>query len=92
MTTSLKDVSSAEMIRKLAEMNCFEQECTMYGYAWKLDNGMRMYSMSEDELFIQQAFENHMTCLLYTSDTCTICMLEMTIQIRCDKNILCPSK
>ena len=61
MTTSLKDVSSVEMIRKLAEMNCFEQECTMYGYAWKLDNGMRMYSMSEDELFIQQTFENHMT-------------------------------
>ena len=60
MTTSLRDVSSAEMVRKLAEMNCFEQECTMYGYAWKRNNGKRMYSMSEDELLIQQAFENHM--------------------------------
>lgn len=61
MTTSLKDVSSAEMVRKLAEMNCFEQECTVYGYAWRRENGKRMYSMSEDEFLIQQAFETHLT-------------------------------
>lgn len=60
MTTSLRDVSSAEMVRKLAEMNCFEQECTVYGYSWQRKNGKRMYSMSEDELLIQQAFENHL--------------------------------
>ena len=39
MTTSLRDVSSAEMVRKLAEMNCFEQECSIYGYSWKNKNG-----------------------------------------------------
>ena len=48
------------MVRKLAEMNCFEQECTVYGYSWQRKNGKRMYSMSEDELLIQQAFENHL--------------------------------
>ena len=60
MTTSLRDVSSAEMVRKLAEMNCFEQECSIYGYSWKNKNGKRMYSLSEDELQIQQAFERHL--------------------------------
>ena len=59
MTTSLRDVSSAQMVQKLAEMNCFEQECTMYGYAWKRKNGKRMYSMSDNELLIRRAFEDH---------------------------------
>ena len=38
MTTSLRDVSSAQMVNKLAEMNCFEQDCTVYGYSWKREN------------------------------------------------------
>lgn len=60
MTGSLKDVSSAEMVRNLAEMNCFEQECTVYGYAWKSENGKKMYSMGEDEMLIRQAFDKHL--------------------------------
>ncbi|MBQ1188598.1 MAG: hypothetical protein IIX62_05910 [Peptococcaceae bacterium] len=59
MTTSLRDVSSAQMVNKLAEMNCFEQECSVYGYAWKRENGKRMYSMSDDELLIQRTYEEH---------------------------------
>lgn len=60
MTTSLRDVSSAQMVQKLAEMNCFEQECTVYGYSWKRKNGKRMYSMSDDALLIQRAYEEHL--------------------------------
>lgn len=60
MTTSLRDVSSAEMVRTLAEMNCFEQECVVYGYSWKKPDGQKMYSMSDDELLIHKAFEEHM--------------------------------
>lgn len=59
MTTSLRDVSSAQMVNKLAEMNCFEQDCTVYGYSWKRENGKRMYSMSDDELLIQRTYEEH---------------------------------
>jgi hypothetical protein len=59
MTTSLRDVSSAQMVNALAEMNCFEQECTVYGYSWKREHEKRMYSMSDDALQIQQAFETH---------------------------------
>ncbi len=61
MTTSLRDVSSAQMVNALAEMNCFEQECVIYGYSWKRENGKRMYSLSDDELLIQQSFESHLT-------------------------------
>ena len=61
MTTSLRDVSSAQMVSALAEMNCFEQECVIYGYSWKRENGKRMYSLSDDELLIQQSFESHLT-------------------------------
>lgn len=60
MTGSLKDVSSAEMVRSLAEMNCFEQDCTVYGYSWKSETGKRMYRMSEDALLIRQSFESHL--------------------------------
>ena len=59
MTTSLRDVASAEMVRTLAEMNCFEQDCVVYGYSWKKPDGQRMYSMSDDELLIHKAFEEH---------------------------------
>ena len=59
MTTSLRDVASAEIVRKLAEMNCFEQDCVVYGYCWKKADGHKMYSMSDDELLIQKAFEEH---------------------------------
>ncbi len=60
MTTSLRDVTSAQMVHALAEMNCFEQDCVIYGYAWQRENGKRMYSLSEDELLIQQSFERHL--------------------------------
>ena len=59
MTTSLRDVASAEMVRTLAEMNCFEQDCVVYGYSWKHPDGQKMYSMSDDDLLIQKAFEEH---------------------------------
>ena len=59
MTTSLRDVASAEMVRTLAEMNCFEQECVVYGYSWKHPDGQKMYSMSDDELLIHKAFDEH---------------------------------
>ena len=59
MTTSLRDVSSAQLVNKQAEMNCFEQDCTVYGYSWKRENGKRMYSMSDDELLIQRTYEEH---------------------------------
>ena len=59
MTTSLRDVASAEMVRTLAEMNCFEQDCVVYGYSWKKPDGQKMYSMSDDELLIHKAFEEH---------------------------------
>lgn len=57
MTTSLKDVSSAQMIHTLNEMNCFETECTVYGYVWKDRNGRKQYTTSEDQLIIHQSFE-----------------------------------
>ena len=59
MTTSLRDVASAEMVRTLAGMNCFELDCVVYGYGWKKPDGQKMYSMSDDELLIQKAFEEH---------------------------------
>ena len=57
MTTSLKDVSSAQMVYTLNEMNCFETECTVYGYVWKDRNGRKQYTTSEDHLIIHQSFE-----------------------------------
>ncbi|MED9781307.1 MAG: hypothetical protein UGE23_07925 [Peptococcaceae bacterium] len=59
MTTSLKDVSSAQMVHALAEMNCFEQECTVYGYGWyESDTHKICYTISDDEQAIRQSFEN----------------------------------
>ncbi|MEE0434584.1 MAG: hypothetical protein UDB11_04160 [Peptococcaceae bacterium] len=57
MTTSLKDVSSAQMIRALADMNCFEQECTIYGFVWMDHDGVRRYTTSEKLLYIYRSFE-----------------------------------
>jgi hypothetical protein len=61
MTTSLKDVSSAEMIRTLAELGCFEQECNVYGYAWQMPDGKCKYRLSDDELVIHRAFNLQVT-------------------------------
>lgn len=59
MTTSLKDVSSAQMVHALAEMNCFEQECTVYGYAW-CDNSRKVrYTTSDNEQVAQKSFNDH---------------------------------
>ncbi len=57
MTTSLKDVSSAQMIHSLVEMNCFAQECSVYGYMWKDRAGRIKYTTSADETVIQRSFE-----------------------------------
>ena len=57
MTTSLKDVSSAQMIHSLVEMNCFAQECNVYGYMWKDSAGHIKYTTSDDESVIRRSFE-----------------------------------
>lgn len=57
MTTSLKDVSSAQMIHSLVEMNCFAQECNVYGYMWKDSAGRIKYTTSDDEAVIRHSFE-----------------------------------
>lgn len=57
MTTSLKDVSSAHMIRSMVEMNCFAQECSVFGYMWKDRAGHVKYTTSDDETVIQHSFE-----------------------------------
>lgn len=58
MTTSLKDVSSAQMIHALAEMNCFEHECTIYGYAWKDTDGRIRLTTSDNERSIYSSYQN----------------------------------
>lgn len=57
MTTSLKDVSSAQMINSLVEMNCFTQECTVFGYMWRNLDGHIKYTVSDNEAVIRQSFE-----------------------------------
>ncbi len=47
MTTSLKDVSSAQMIKSMAELGCFEYEDTAYGCAYRKD-GKVLYRMGGD--------------------------------------------
>lgn len=47
MTTSLKDVSSAQMIKSMAELGCFEYEDTAYGCAFRKD-GKTLYRMGGD--------------------------------------------
>lgn len=60
MTSSLKDVSSADMVRNMAEMGCFEQAYIVYGYSWREKTGKRFYRMSQDDTLIQQAFEKQL--------------------------------
>lgn len=57
MTTSLKDVSSAQMIHALVDMNCFEQECVIYGYIWKDKTDRIKITTSDQEMNIQRSFE-----------------------------------
>lgn len=57
MTTSLRDVTSAQMVHALAELGCFEQDCIVYGYAWRTEDGKRKYRLSEEELVIHQAYD-----------------------------------
>lgn len=61
MTGSLKDVSSAEMIRAMNEMQCFAQEYILYGYIWQGRDGKKHYIVSEDALTIRRSFEKHLT-------------------------------
>lgn len=60
MTTSLKDVDTAIMIRELAELGCFAQDVGIFGYAWVNKSGKIMYTMSENELLILQSFEENL--------------------------------
>ena len=57
MTTSLKDVSSAQMIKSLAELGCFEYEDTAYGCAYRKD-GKVLYRMGSDWQRIHDFIEN----------------------------------
>ena len=57
MTSSLKDVKSADMVRTLAEMNYYKKDCTVFGYSWVNHEGKRMYRMSENETMIFHAFD-----------------------------------
>ena len=57
MTTSLKDVSSAQMIKSLAELGCFEYEDTAYGCAYRKD-GKVLYRMGGDWQRIHDFVEN----------------------------------
>lgn len=47
MTTSLKDVSSAQMIRSLSELGCFEHENSAFGCAY-LDRGKVYYRLGSE--------------------------------------------
>ncbi len=58
MTTSLKDVSSAQMIHALVDMNCFEQEYVIYGYIWRDRTERVKITTSDQEMNIQRSFEN----------------------------------
>ena len=57
MTTSLKDVSSAQMIKSMAELGCFEYEDTAYGCAYRKD-GKVLYRMGGDWQRIHDFIEN----------------------------------
>ena len=54
MTTSLKDVSSAIMIGKLADMNAFAKEYNAWGYAWQDNAGKVQYCMSEEAMGLRR--------------------------------------
>ena len=57
MTTSLKDVSTAIMIGKLADMNAFEKEYDAWGYGWCSEEGRVRYSLSENLMELRQLRE-----------------------------------
>lgn len=57
MTTSLKDVSSAQMIKSMAELGCFEYEDTAYGCAYRKD-GKVLYRMGGDWQRIHDFIDN----------------------------------
>lgn len=57
LTTSLKDVSSAQMIKSLAELGCFEFEDTAYGCAYRKD-GKILYRMGSDWHRVREFIEN----------------------------------
>lgn len=54
MTTSLKDVSSAIMVGKLADMNAFAKEYNAWGYAWQDAAGKIQYCMSEEAMGLRR--------------------------------------
>lgn len=54
MTTSLKDVSTAIMIGKLADMNAFAKEYDAWGYAWLGKDGRVKYCMSEEPMGLRR--------------------------------------
>lgn len=54
MTTSLKDVSSAIMVGKLADMNAFAKEYNAWGYAWQDAAGKVQYCMSEEAMGLRR--------------------------------------
>lgn len=57
MTSSLKDVRAADMVRNLAEMNYYKKDCTVYGYAYLNDEGKKIYRLSDNEVMLHRAFE-----------------------------------
>ena len=78
MTTSLKDVSSAQMIRSLSELGCFEHENSAFGCAYWEEGKVHYRLGSEWErvnAFVSACPLKGLyptpimskTCLLYTS-------------------------
>lgn len=54
MTTSLKDVDSAVMVGKLADMNAFPKEHNAWGYAFMAKDGKVHYCLSEESMTLRR--------------------------------------
>ena len=54
MTTSLKDVDSAVMVGKLADMNAFPKEHNAWGYAFMAKDGKIHYCLSEESMTLRR--------------------------------------
>lgn len=56
MTTSLKDVTTAQITSKLADMDCFAREYVVWGFGW-LEDGRLQWCAGEDARLLRRSYE-----------------------------------
>lgn len=66
MTTSLKDVASAQVVGKLADMDCFSKEYVTWGFGWLQDGRVR-WRAGEDGNQVRRSYDE----LLYAGASLT---------------------